>query len=161
MRVLIVDDDTVKVRRVVDILVSAGVDVSSIDECRNGFAARELLRSRNYDLLVLDMVLPERIDAEPKADVGSRLLAEIHGRSRYHMPDHIVGLTAYPEVHRDSKGEFLGFGLLLLRYSHSDEEWADALRNKAERIIWARESARMVTCEYQSQLAVVCALDDP
>lgn len=161
MRVLIVDDDTEKIRCIVQVLAAAGVDVTSIDESRNTYNARELLSSKRYDLLVLDVVLPERIDAEPDAKAGMKLLAEIRGRSKYFIPDHIIGLTAYSDVHTESAERFLGLGLLLLRYGRSREDWALALRSKTEQILWGKESARTVSSEYESDLAIVCALDDP
>jgi nucleoside phosphorylase len=70
-------------------------------------------------------------------------------------------LTAYADVHANAEAEFLGLGWLLLRYDPSREDWARALRNMAQQIIWARESVRSAKGVYSSDLAVVCALEDP
>ena len=161
IRVLVVDDDTEKLRRVVECLAAAGIPVEQIDECRDAYSAKRLLGSTSYDILVLDVVLPERIDQKPIQDGGIKLLREIDQRDKYRAPDHVVGLTAYPEVYSTAQERFLLRSWTVIRYDPSSNEWCQRLSAKAEQVVWARESARASTRDYGSQLAIVCALDDP
>jgi nucleoside phosphorylase/CheY-like chemotaxis protein len=161
IRVLIVDDDTEKVRRVVECLQHAGVNPGHIDECRDAHKAKLLLQESSYDLLILDVVLPNRIDQEPVADGGVKLLMEVSQRERYRAPDHVVGLTAYPDAYKLAKEPFLLKSWTVIQYDPQSDEWSKHLETKAEQIIWARHAVLDKGQEYASDLAIVCALDDP
>lgn len=161
IRVLLVDDDAEKVRRVIGCLVESGVDKDHIDECRDAGKAKSLLRSTSYDLLVLDIVLPEHIDEPPAPDGGVRLLNTLEQRDTYHSPDHIVGLSAYPEARLAAMGPFAVKSWSVIHYGVSDNEWYSQLKTKAEQIIWARQSFQNNARHFESHLAVVCALDEP
>ena len=161
IRVLIVDDDADKVRRVVTCLRGAGVPEDRIDECRDALRAIQLLQANSYDLLVLDIVLPERIDQEPSQDGGTKLLKELSQRGKYMAPDHVVGLTAYDNAYDVAVEPFMAKSWTIIRFDLSGEEWCQQLADKAEQIIWARESRASATKDYCTHLAIVCALEDP
>jgi CheY-like chemotaxis protein len=84
LRILIVDDDAQKVRRVAEAISALpGVDPDAIDVANTARDARVRLTSTAYDLLILDVALPERADLPPAADVGIALLKEVCSRGRY------------------------------------------------------------------------------
>ena len=61
LKILVVDDDTAKLRHVLTSLKAMPeCDGSEIDNAGDATAAKRLLRQNQYDLLVLDIALPER-----------------------------------------------------------------------------------------------------
>src|SRR5262245_18141562 len=84
MEVLIVDDHQIVRRGLTEILQSE-CDLT-LSEAANGMEARELMKQRTFDLIVLDLDLP--------GSSGLELLKEIR---RSHKHSRVLVLTIYPE----------------------------------------------------------------
>jgi CheY-like chemotaxis protein len=65
------------------------------------------MEARRYDLLVLDINLPLRRETQPVRDGGLRLLKQLQlGGPRLKYPEHIIGLTEYPELYDEFVRDF-------------------------------------------------------
>ncbi|MBE1291013.1 MAG: response regulator [Rhodobacteraceae bacterium] len=161
MKILLVEDDPQKARNIANTLAEAGIDPDkSIDMAVNGAQALELLRTNNYQLLILDLLLPMRLQEEPSPDGGKRLLEAIVRQPDILRPEHIVGLTASEEAKKLSQNEF-GRGLwTIARYGHDTVEWKDSLTERA-RYILARQSSNLRNLTYDYDVLFVCALRTP
>src|SRR4051812_33149191 len=104
MKVLVIEDQTSKLRAIVSCLCTVpGLGIDDIEECRDAVQAKRRMSRQKYDLLILDIAIPERVDQEPRPDGGIRLLEEITEEDRYILPEHIIGLTAYPDLQQDAQ----------------------------------------------------------
>jgi nucleoside phosphorylase len=155
--VLIVDDTESKIARLVPVLVEAGVEREWIETCKNGVEARTKLRTKKYQLLILDIALPMREEerADPKG--GISLLDEVDARANYIKPDHIVGLTAYADLHRDLEARFADQLWHLLHYDTGSSEWASRIGKLVSYLLDAKRGAR----QYNTDLCIMTALSDP
>jgi nucleoside phosphorylase len=167
MKVLVVEDDREKLRRVSAALgavdgVDVEHDVSYVGDVAS--AARALAETR-YDLLVLDIVLPLRVDMAPDAEGGLRLLEEVLERPQFQVPTHVVGLTAHGDAFRAGADRFSERLLTLVQYDPSSEMWARRLQARVRHILMSEAAAQRVGRAagqgYESLLAVVCALETP
>ena len=71
MRILVVEDDVLKLERIVSCVMSvSGVRLGDIEECRYSSDARRRLRQRKYELLLIDINIPDQMDEDPKIDGG-------------------------------------------------------------------------------------------
>src|SRR4051794_32630680 len=98
MKVVVVDDDSIKYGRVSNVLIRAGVDGRDIAHAVCVSEALDLLRERNFDLMLLDVNLPRRLGDMPTRGGGLEVLRELSRDERYRRPYYIVGLTAYEDV---------------------------------------------------------------
>jgi nucleoside phosphorylase len=164
MKILIVEDNPSKATRVEACLLSVkGVHSEDVDLVKSVRSARMRLNQSSYDLIIIDIVLPMRDDGEPRLDGGALLLEELTDNlGPYHIPSHVVGLTAFEDAYADTLGKFSKRLLTLVRYSPAEESWANALKARVRHIVEAlndQEYARNTA--YDVDVAIVCALEDP
>jgi CheY-like chemotaxis protein len=57
-KILIVDDEVINRKLTISYLEQLGYDLNSIDEAENGEEAKEKLDKNHYDLLLLDIYMP-------------------------------------------------------------------------------------------------------
>lgn len=91
MRVLIVDDEPLARTALTKILIARS-DVEAFDTARDAIEARERLETTNYDVMLLDIRMPEL--------TGLELLARLQHYDRP-LPS-VVFVTAYPEYALDA-----------------------------------------------------------
>jgi nucleoside phosphorylase/CheY-like chemotaxis protein len=161
LKILIVEDTPTKLRHIVKAL-------QAVPECRmenidqTGYAneAKRKLKETQYDLLILDIAIPERPDRAPSPEGGIGLLQEILDRDhQYLRPKHIVGLTAFPNILAKVARKFEEDLWMVILYDASSSHWADQLRRKVEYILLV-ERSRPVE-DFASHLGIVTALHAP
>jgi CheY-like chemotaxis protein len=84
MRFLVVEDDRkIKTETIDDCLASLGC---ASDWAMNQQEANEFLVVCDYDLILLDLKIPARLDCEGSPDYGANLLKQIRMRSQRRVP---------------------------------------------------------------------------
>jgi nucleoside phosphorylase/CheY-like chemotaxis protein len=160
MKILLVEDDRDKLRRVVDVLTNqCGCPLADISIAGDALSAKAQLRERSFDLMILDVALPERPDKEPDQRGGITLLEEITKRDLYHQPREIIGLSGYPEIVISAAPRFAEDVWMLLEYDPTSEAWAQQLRRKLHHIALAHRSGEPRA--YATDLCVMTALYEP
>lgn len=160
MNILIVDDDSAKVRRIIEVLKRvAGIDLENISLASNALDAKKLLLKVDFDLLILDIALPERADQGPAVDGGVELLQEISERAIYKKPREIVGLTAFPEAFESANPRFTKDLWHVIQYDSSAKAWEGQLERKARYIQLVLTN--QPRAEYDFDLCVITALPIP
>ena len=94
--ILIMDDSDQKVGELRQVVTTVLPDGEvNIDTAPNIFEGRTLMQARQYDLLVLDMVMPNHVDEEQSHTAGAEYLDEINQNQSIKTPLQIIGLTEY------------------------------------------------------------------
>ena len=96
MNILIVDDSNDKIAKIVSVIRSIS-EGFSVDTVVNAFDAFHKLTDNKYDLLLVDLLLPQRKGDEPMPDGGKNIIKEIERADRYKSPDYIIGITQYAD----------------------------------------------------------------
>jgi nucleoside phosphorylase/CheY-like chemotaxis protein len=158
IKILIVEDNREKLQKLSQSLsdIQDAADVISVMDAHN---ARLQLRNTAFDLLILDVAIPTRIDRDVERVGGLELLEELFDRDIYKIPTHIIGVTAYSDILKEVSGRFSSKALTLLYFDPGSDEWKHALRARVRHIIGSKESTDAV--QYGCYLAVVCALETP
>lgn len=160
LSILLVDDDPVKIRSIksalkeVDNFQKLDVDVASDRK-----QAKKLLLDKQYDLLILDISLPEEFGENPESDGGVKFLEEISLAPDFIAPFHIIGLTAYPElkaVHGDSFSDSLWH---LIVYEPQYDRWKTQLKKHIDYLIKSKNEIKNPSnIKYDYDLAIITAL---
>lgn len=130
MKMLIVDDVQEKIRKIMQTALEVeGVMRDDIDYAIETSTAKEKLLENEYDLLILDLVMPEEIIDESIENAGADFIDEILGIDSIRKPIEIVVLSAYEDcevefVKSNSRNAFH-----MLKYDVSSVVWQGRLKD--------------------------------
>ena len=159
MRILIVDDQAQKYKRLVEELSISDVSREEIDIVSSAIEARAKLESTSYQLMVLDLVLPLRPEESPELQHSVDLILEIVNSGELIRPRSIVGITADREAAEKASPVFQEMLWGLIPYSESNDEWISQIVNCLK---YLRETARTpISEEFGVDLLLLCALREP
>jgi nucleoside phosphorylase/CheY-like chemotaxis protein len=130
MKILIVEDIKSK-RDSIKKVLSEAVPDCEIHIAKSFLSASSLLEQVDFELLVLDLVLPLRDDGVPSQDSGIDLLTEIFEGINLKSPNHIICISAHKEA-IEKLGDATRTHLVhCIEYLESDTGWACSLASKA------------------------------
>src|ERR1700732_1356809 len=157
LKILIVDDNVDKLRHVINCINSVpGCTGEHIHSARDANEARRYLKENQYDLMILDISLPERPENLPAPDGGIRLLEEVLERDIYFKPREVVGLTAFTEVLESAGRRFAEDLWQVVQYDPTDDTWMNQLQRKVRYILLAKRSGPLR--DYDNYLCVLTVL---
>lgn len=97
MRILIVDDSIDKITDLTELIYNISSN-AIIETAENITNASTLLMNNNYNLAVIDLLLPMRSGQEPVEEGGAILVKEIYRNNNYKIPNYIIGFTQYDYI---------------------------------------------------------------
>jgi nucleoside phosphorylase/CheY-like chemotaxis protein len=128
--ILVVDDNESKVARIVEVVEATCGGEAQCTIASSANAAISKLVDNEYDLVVLDVMLPMRAEGEPRRDGGVAILdAMLRQGRRLRRPKRIIGLTGFSDIHSQLVKKFSDEGIQLLLYSDDSESWIGPLSN--------------------------------
>lgn len=160
--VLVIDDSTEKLADICRVVEDAGgAAISRIDTAVDSISARRSLRAFQYDLVLLDLLLPNRVSEQPSLDGGIQILNEIDRDPKIFTPFHVIAITADAAA-RDAAREELQSRLWgLIEFERNSEQWARRLRQKVEYLVSSERAASASrTREHLADLAIITALSE-
>ncbi|MCC0809018.1 response regulator [Methylobacterium sp. W2] len=162
MKVLIVEDDGDKLRRLYTVLIRSGVKEEDISDVRCSHQARSNLRTIHYDLLLLDLNIPRRLDEAPRSGEGAALLEEISERGKYQKPRAVIGVTAYDGELKSAQPIFNAGLVPIFLYESESDGWEAPLQRWLEYNIATQVIEPSVSSgEYLVDVAIITALERP
>ncbi|UHS55580.1 histidine kinase [Agrobacterium vaccinii] len=161
MKILVVEDNHDKLTDILNMISSIpNCSLDDVDDARDSASGLRLLRENQYDLLILDLLLPERRESSPSIEGGLNLLKQLSERSIYCTPSHIIGLTADAAAQTRAEPEFKAHVLQIVHYDQSSRDWSDRITRAIRRIQFSLES-REKSAQYDYDLAIITALKSP
>lgn len=132
-----------------------------VDEAHTIAEGRDKMRDHAYDLLILDMVIPELEGAEPLHSAGAEFLNELYDNDNVQKPLQIIGLTEYEVEYNQQQAEFRDKLWYLLFYSQSKLEWKKMLKNKVLQLAKAKRNfIESMENSNKYDVGVICALSE-
>lgn len=133
MRVLIVDDNDIKISSIQDIINCIGSNIE-IKISKDTHSAKLNLMSEVYDILILDLNIPTFAEDECTEYAGIELFKEINRTDIYKKPKDIIIMTAYENL-KEKYNEEVSSGLFsIIKYESSESEWKDKLKKRVQYI---------------------------
>ncbi len=162
LEILIIDDKEQKIDDLRQVIVPLFAEGEvEVEEAWTIVDARDKMRGQTYDLVILDMVIPELEDEEPSHTAGAEFLTEIYENQDIHLPLQVIGLTEYEAEFDSQKEEFRDRLWYLLFYSQSKLEWKKMLKVKVRQLA-KMKSDFISSLENRGKydVGIICALSE-
>ncbi len=161
LKVLLLDNSEEKVKAVIQALTdNCNIPENCIKVVKSVSSCRNSLREESYDLLILDLLVPQFDDDEEEdVDEGPKYVEELYKDPDINIPDQIMGLTEHDEWADKVKSTYEDAGWLLVKYSQSDNSWVKVMQSKVFHIKKFQEGFKKMK-ENSYQIGILCALND-
>lgn len=163
IKILIVDDSSHKSEQVKQLLIDdAMISPADILMVPHIKAAKRLLTSEHFDLLILDLVLPLDEGDTPTPEKGIGFLKDLEANPQLNPPLYIIGLTAFGDLKQQFENEFSKYVWHLIAYNVMEMNWQDKLKNIVFHLVSIRKRYIESTLSVrQCDVAVITALSQP
>lgn len=160
IKILIIDDIKEKVDALTTTLLGLyPAGAISVESACTIACGREKLQSSSYDLLILDMVLPEHEGDEASRTAGARFLSEIYQNESIKTPLQIIGLTEHDAEYSKLQQEFKDKLWYLLFYSRTSDDWKEQLKTKVFQLGQYKKGVEEeIANRDRFDIGVICAL---
>ena len=163
IRILILDDDSAKADRVREVIGTLPeILPDDVSFAQDLIQARDACRQRLFDLLILDLRLPNRIGDSPQDMAGCEFIKELNASTTLLRPYHIIGLTAYEDVFGKSDPIFEEDLWRIIRYDTNTNSWRRQLTSKLQYLVTSKKALlRAEATRHIYDLGIVTALHIP
>lgn len=163
IRILIVDDRTEKIVAVRKVLVErCSIADNSIEEANSVSSGLKALKKQFFDLVLLDLLLPQFDDDESASeDGGLSLLKSLNSASDLTLPLQIICLTEYADILNEKRSEFDRLMVNSIVKKDGDSQWIDqvaALVNYSQRL--RRHVEDVLINKNKFDVGIVCAIQE-
>lgn len=159
MKVLILDDSAEKIGAINQLI--SGIDTTEpihVDYSLDLSYGRLKLISSYYDLLILDLNIPECIGETPSFDAGSNFIDEIIETDKMKKPTDIIVLTAFDDSAKNFKEKVEHAGFLVLQYDLSEKAWRESLVSRIDYLLCCRKQWEIIPRLPKCDVAIITAV---
>ena len=159
MRILIVDDQPRRYDRFMLELNAIDIERGCVDLVTSCSDARHLFDNHEYDLLILDILVPFRPEDSEDPQNAIDLLFEIREAGITSKIPHILGVTSDRAAAGSALAQFEDWCWTVLDYSHSSDDWLHRALNCVTFVrAMSKEPDNTPSC---TDVAIICALEHP
>lgn len=163
MKILIVDDLKSRVDKIV-IAIKNMIEEADIDAIDKANMAKQFLLREQYDLVIIDIHIPNRAGEPPEAKHGIDLIKYIAKNDKIYQPNHVLGITSDNESLAEIQSECQSENVFITGYDECSDSWLNIIEFSIKNIIrdkkknkdlliittTAAEEAAILTSEYFS-----------
>ncbi len=136
IKVLIVDDLDSKIQSIRKVLVErCQITDDQIDDANSISSGVKALAAKQYQLLILDLMLPQFDGDQPEEKGGLSLLKDINDNPSVNLPVHIICLTEYAEIIKENQKEFDQLLVSSVVKHEGDTDWVNQLAESVNQTI--------------------------
>jgi nucleoside phosphorylase/CheY-like chemotaxis protein len=161
--ILIVEDHPEKLEAIKKTILEINSSLANyITHAESIIEAKKILESRQFDILIIDLVIPLRKAENPDAKNCCAFIQDIESSSFLKEPLFIVGLTQFQELNPEYSSFFEDRLYHLLNYEISSEEWKGKLKKIIYHLYKTKEDfLSPKEFRYKYDAAFICALYKP
>lgn len=157
MRALIVEDheaNQIELKR----LVLAAEEDCEVKVVGSAAEARRLLRREFFDLAIIDICIPNKLNDDALTSFGFELVEEATWSADYFHPAFVIVVSSLESVGAQREDEGKEGVFYWVHRSDASEEWRDRLLAKLKYVSSVR--SRSIPENHEFDVAVLCALEE-
>ncbi|MCM1141161.1 MAG: hypothetical protein NC453_21555 [Muribaculum sp.] len=160
--ILIMDDSEHKTTAIKNLLIDeCGLSKESIDTASTINEGRTRLRNSYYDLLILDLVMPNLTGEEADHEAAPKFIDEIYEGHGFKLPNQIIGFTAYDEEYENLKLRFEEKLWSIIKYSQGEINWKNRIRSKVNHLLNSKSRLiESIISKNKFDVGIICALSE-
>lgn len=161
MKLLIIDDNSIRVEKILKMLATLDEQNISI-ETQSIEYAKDIdyyLTNNYYDLVIIDVLLPFSIHSKsPSSEYSLNILEQLNDPEEklYKKPSKIIGITSDGEIHDQVEDNFKKYTWTLIKCIENQDSWLEQIKNS---IIFISKNINKKPNSYEVDLAIICALE--
>lgn len=158
INILLVEDNQEKIKNIVRVVTQFLGEEIVLNRANDINTAKEILRQKNIDIMILDIYLPQIYGDDVLQDGGITLLKTLRKSKTYSYPRYVISVSGYEDstkVFEVSEGNIHK----AIYYDPTNNQWEIMLQQCLETAI-AIISNTVVHRLYDYDIAVICALDE-
>lgn len=123
-KLLIIDDNIPRRDKLIKKLkLTQEYNYIDIKFCDSADKARVLCKSNRYEILILDICLPRKVDENSDEKNGLELLEDLNNDVKYFTPVKIIGITADEKLVLKYSAIFMKYTAVLYHAPYNETEW--------------------------------------
>lgn len=158
MKILIVDDEPKRYPKLITRFEELGVRRDDIHMVQCTADAHPKMVEIEYDLIILDILIPFRAENDEDVSFSLDLLMEIQNGEELKKPRYVLGITSDPEISKDVKEQFTEYTWTVLEYSASNDDWINRAVNCAK---FVKQGVSKSAITSAVDVVIICALARP
>jgi nucleoside phosphorylase len=160
IQILIIDDNPQKTENVKKTLCEVPeIQSNNVDVAEDLISARDIIRGKQYDLLILDLKIPNRKGDDPNGGGGIDFIKELNRSQTLLRPFHILGLTEYEDAALLANPIFDHELWRIILYDPSSVNWKLQLQAKVKYLVKSKmDLSSPSNVPYLYDIAILCAL---
>lgn len=159
LKVLIVDDTQEKIVEIRRVLTGYVEEPDDVPICGSIREALKACSSNRYDLVILDLFIPNRSGEDPNPTNAQNFLKLIKEDEDYICPVFVIGITRAQDI-TEYKSFFEAETMQVLYYADNDDTWKEQLSNRLNYLTGVKRKLG-ITYEYDYDVAIINALQSP
>ncbi|MEE2026110.1 hypothetical protein QWF21_17885, partial [Alkalimonas sp. MEB004] len=146
--VLVVEDDDSKFENVKNIIEELDIPERWVSRTISVQETLSSLGISKFDVLILDLQIPQRANEEKKDTGGLNVLKAIKHDVRrkgdkYKTPNVIIGLTKHTELFEQQANLFTEQRVFSYVYDYIDDAWADGIKDSINEYIHSKQTSTL------------------
>lgn len=160
IKVLIVDDVDRKILSIERVLSErCQIPLSQIDKATSVSSGIKALMEVQYQLLILDLVLPQFDGENPEELGGLSLLKDINDHPGVNLPVQVICLTEFAEVIKDNQQKFDQLLVSTVVKREGDTDWINQLAKSVNHTVRLHNNLlEYYTNKNKYDVGIICAL---
>ena len=158
INILLVEDNPDKIKNIVKIITPFLGEEIVLERANDINSAKNILRKKNIDIMILDIYLPQIYGDDIQQDGGIALLKTLRKSKTYSYPRYVISVSSYEDstkVFEVSEGNIHK----AIYYEQTNNQWEIMLQQCLDTAI-AIISNTFVHRLYDYDIAVICALKE-
>ena len=148
-KVLIIDDDIKRSERIEKALLELKIPINDITPAYSIIEGKEKLEETNFDAVIIDIVLPQRVGDKKKVDDGGiKLLKNIKRKKKGKLPSRVIGITSNLSQHQAYQIEFNKLCELVIPVEHGSCVWLETIIEDIKYRISDKITSNSIEAEY-------------
>ena len=155
VKILVVDDESIKSRAIKKVLNEyKDINVENVPSTDEALCS---MRKTTYDMIIIDIVLPEKADdINPTKNGGLSLIKDIKNTFSIKKPKFIICITSNKETFETAEHELANDLIPLVYFDLKEEKWVNQIKSSVTYLLDLDSQVRIASID----TAIVTAVND-